>query len=187
MTRLLRRAAFAVPFGCLVAIATHAVRFGDDHAFGGEANPTLVAAAVGGSSAIALAILHAFLTAGTTMSTGTIAAVRARELVPNAGTILALAATVYYGIESLEGHGLEIGLPTLLLAVLAAGLAVGLRTFATRLAGIVADLIRDFAALLARAEHPIRRRSARTQPIHSQVAYASRRFGRAPPLQRRPL
>jgi hypothetical protein len=58
MTRLLRRATFAVPFGCLVAIATHAVRFGDEHAFGGVASETLVAAAVGGSTAIALTILH---------------------------------------------------------------------------------------------------------------------------------
>jgi hypothetical protein len=185
MTRLLRRATFAVPFGCLVAIATHAVRFGDEHAFGGVASETLVAAAVGGSTAIALAILHVFLTAGTTTSTGTVAAVRARELIPDAGTILAFAATIYYGIESLEGHGIEIGLPTLLLCALAAALAAGLRTFTAWLAGVVADLVRDWLALLDRAEHAIRFRSTRTQPIHSQVAYTTRRFGRAPPFQGR--
>jgi hypothetical protein len=31
-----RKSIFAVPFGCLVAIATHFVRFGGGHAFGGQ-------------------------------------------------------------------------------------------------------------------------------------------------------
>jgi hypothetical protein len=185
MKRMLRRAVFAVPFGGLVAIAAHTVRFGDDHVFGGEANDMLIATAVGGSALIALAILHVFLTAGTTTPTGTIAAARVRELIPNGGTIFALAASIYYGIESLEGNGIELGVATLLLAALAAALAAALRGVAAYLAGIVAVLVRDWIALLDRCEHSIRSRSLQTQPIHSQVEYATRRLGRAPPAELR--
>ena len=185
MTRALRRAVFAIPFGCLTAIVAHAVRFGDEHAFGGEAHELLVAAAIAGTVAVALAILHAFLSAGSTIVTGTIAATRAGEFVPNAATIFTLAAGVYYGIESLEGNGIEFGLPTLLLGASAAALAALLRTLAARLASIVADLVRDWIALLERRERPIRCRSRRTRPIHFQLACATRRLGRAPPPERR--
>jgi hypothetical protein len=184
MKRVLRRAVFAIPFGCLAAIVAHAVRFGDDHRFGGDANELLVAIAVAGSVAIGLAILHAFLTAGSTTVTGTIAATRAGELIPNTATIFTLAAGVYYGIESLEGNGIELGLPTLLLGASAAVLAATLRTVVARLAGIVADFVRDWIALLDRRARPIRFRSGPTRPIHSQVAYATRRSGRAPPRER---
>jgi hypothetical protein len=185
MKRALRRAVFAVPFGCLAALVTHAVRFGDEHAFGGEAHELLVAAAVAGSVAVALTVLHAFLTAGSTVVTGTIAATRAGELVPNAATIFTFAAGVYYGIESLEGNGIETGFPALLLGALAAALAALLRSLAGRLAGVVADLVRDWIALLERRAPTIRFRSRRGRSIHSQVAYATRRLGRAPPHERR--
>ena len=78
MDGVLRKSIFAVPFGCLVAIASHFVRFGDEHAFGGAANEALVSGAAGGAIAIALAILHAFVCAGTTRMTGTLAAKRMR-------------------------------------------------------------------------------------------------------------
>jgi hypothetical protein len=184
MKRVLRKAIFAIPFGCLTAIAAHTVRFGDDHAFGGDAHELLVATAVVGSTAIALAILHAFLTAGSTAVTGTIAAARAGELIPNAATIFLPAAGVYYGIESLEGHGIEIGLPTLLIGALAAALAAALRTLVAHLAGIVADLVRDWIARLDRCTGRTRFRPRRSRPIHSHVAYATRRLGRAPPRRR---
>jgi hypothetical protein len=185
MKRELRKAVSAIPFGCLTAIAVHAVRFGDEHAFGGEANPLLVATAAGGSLLIALAILHAFLTGGTTTPTGTLAAARLRERMPGAGSIFICAAGLYYGIEALEGHGFELGLPTLLLGIAAAAVAAGFRAFVAWLAGMVADLIRQLFALLSRRERAIHYRMLPTRPIHSQVAVATRQFGRAPPFQRR--
>lgn len=181
----LRKALFAVPFGCLVAVATHAVRFGDDHAFGGDANEALVATAVGGSLAIALTILHAFLTAGTTTPTATLAAARARQLIPGPVELCGLAAAVYYGIESLEGHGIELGLAPVLLVGLAALLAFALRSGVAVFAAVIAEMVRDYIALLDRREHLVRHRALQARPIHSRVAYATRRFGRAPPNGRR--
>jgi hypothetical protein len=185
MESVLRKVTFAVPFGCLAAIAAHAVRFGEDHAFGGEANDALVATAVAGTLAVAVAILHAFLTAGTTTPTATLAAARARQLVPGSAMLFALAATIYYGIEALEGHGLEVGLPTMLLGAFAAVLALTLRGAVAILAGVVADMVSDFVALLTRQEHIGWHQSLQAQVIYSQVPHAARRFGRAPPNERR--
>ena len=127
MPGALRKSIFAVPFGCLVAVATHFVRFGDDHAFGGSANEAIASLAIGGSITIALVILHAFLTTGSTTVTGTIARTRVAALLPNGPTIFTLSAAVYYGIETLEGNGVELGFPTLVLALLAALVALTLR------------------------------------------------------------
>jgi len=185
MKGVLRKAAFAVPFACLIALAAHAVRFGDEHAFGGDANEAIVATAICGSIAIALTILHAFLTAGNTTPTGTLAAVRARQLLPGAVPLFALAAGIYYGIESLEGNGIEAGRPTVLLAALAALLAFALRAFVAVFANVVAEIVRGWIALLGRREHLIWHRSLQEQPVHAQVIYATRRLGRAPPNGRR--
>jgi hypothetical protein len=184
MNDVLRKAVFAVPFACLAALAVHVARFGDDHAFGGEGNEGLVAAAVGGSVAVALTILHAFLTAGTTTSTGTIAAARARERLPNALTLFGSSAAIYYGIEALEGNGIEIGLPTLLLAASAALLAAALRAVVALVAGVVARIVSDLVALLDRREHLVGLRSPQARPIVRQLSRAARRFGRAPPNER---
>jgi hypothetical protein len=185
MKGVVRKGLFAIPFGCLAAVATHALRFGNDHAFGGPANETLVAAAAAGSVVIALAILHGFLTAGTTTPTGTLAAARARQLIPGTSSVFGLAAALYYGIESLEGHGIELGLPTVLLFLAAALIAGALRAGVARFAGLVARLVREYLALLDRREPVLWPRSHQAQPIHSQVAYATRRLGRAPPNGRR--
>jgi len=185
MNGVLRRTLFTVPFGCLIALLVHVVRFGDDHAFGGDGNEALVATAIGGSIAIALVIFHGFLTAGTTVPTGTIAAARARQLVPGVWTLFVCAAATYYGIESLEGNGIELGLPTVLLAIAAAFVAIGLRAIVALFAGLVAGMVRDWIALLDRRERVLFHRSLQVQPIHSQVTGATRRFGRAPPNERR--
>lgn len=181
----LRKSIFALPFGCLAAIAAHFVRFGDEHAFGGGANETLVAVALGGSIAIATAILHAFLTAGTTLTTGTLASARIRALIPGAPALFGCAALIYYGIESLEGNGIEVGAPIVVLAACATALACLLRGVAALVARIVADIARDWLALLDRRERLVRHAALRPQPIHSQVALTARRFGRAPPNGRR--
>jgi hypothetical protein len=183
----LRKPIFAIPFGCLAAIATHFVRFGDEHAFGGSANEALVSGAVAGSIAIAIAILTVFLSAGSTFMSGSVAATRIRALVPGAPAIFAIAAFVYYGIESLEGHGIEIGLPTIVLAIFATVLAYALRACAKAIARIVITVIRDGFARLARRERPVLRFALEPQRIHSQTARAARRLGRAPPNERRLL
>jgi hypothetical protein len=178
---LVRKAAFAVPFGCLTAILSHFVRFGDDHAFGGEANEALVAAALGGSIAIALAILHAFLTSGSTTVTGTIARVRSRALVPHPALVFGFAAFIYYGIESLEGNGIELGLPTLVLALIATLIAFLLQRLAALLAHFVAASVRVWLAILDAQHALVWHRTWLTRPLHPQFAYATRRTGRAPP------
>jgi hypothetical protein len=183
MMSLFRRAAFAVPFGCMTAIGTHVLRFGDSHAMGGDANDALVSAAAGGSIAIALAILHAFLTSGTTTVTGTLARTRVRALLPNGPVIFAIAAAVYYGIESLEGNGIELGLPTLILALLAMFTAFTLQRLCTLLARFVAHaIVAHVERLSARLRIAMRRGIPR--PLHVDAEIVARRFGRAPPMGR---
>jgi hypothetical protein len=185
MSPLLRKAAFALPFGCVTAIATHFVRFGDDHVFGGDANEALSTAALGGSIAIALAILHVFLTSGSTTVTGTIARARVRTLVPNAFVIFGVAASVYYGIESLEGNGIELGLPTVVLALFAALVAFLLTRLCALLARFVAASVRVFFQLLDAQARIAWRLAPIARPLHPQLALVTRRTGRAPPNGRR--
>jgi hypothetical protein len=185
MRAFVRRLLFALPFGCSTALISHVVRFGDDHAFGGEANEAIVAAAIGGSIAIALAILHAFVTAGSTTVTGTIARTRVRAMLPNAPTIFALAAMFYYGIETLEGNGIELGLPTFVLAAIALLVAFGLRVLCAQLARFVQSIVRDFIALLSAQPAPVAVRSSQPHPRRAQIYLTARRLGRAPPNERR--
>lgn len=181
----LRKPIFALPFGCLTAIATHFVRFGDEHAFGGRANDVLVAVAVGGAIAIAIAILAAFVSAGSTVMSGSVVASRMRALVPGTPTVFALGAFVYYGIESLEGNAIEIGVPTLVLALVAAGFAYALRASAATIARFAVTLIQEGFARLDCRERPFIRFAFEPQRIHSQIPRAARRPGRAPPHERR--
>lgn len=176
---------FALPFGCVTAIAAHLVRFGNEHAFGGAANEAINTAAIGGSLAIALVVLHAFLTAGTTTITGTIACARSRRLLPNAAVIFTIAAAVYYGIESLEGNGIEFGLPTLLLAVIAAFLAFALQRIVACFAQFASALVREWLARLDAQPRIVWCLACLAQPLHAQPALVARRFGRAPPNGRR--
>jgi len=185
MPDALRKSSLAVPFGCLVAVATHFVRFGDDHAFGGSANEALVSLAIGGSIAIALVILHAFLTAGSTTVTGTIARTRVAALLPNGPTIFTLAAALYYGIETLEGNGVELGFPTLVLALIAALLAFALRALCAQLAHFVHAIVRELVALLSARPCAVAQPAPQSHPLRAQTILAARRLGRAPPNERR--
>jgi hypothetical protein len=184
MTSVLRKAIFAFPFGCLAALLTHVARFGEDHAFGGSANTAIVSAASGGSIAIAIAILHAFLTAGTTTVTGTIAQSRVRAMLPDAPLIFACAAALYYGIEMLEGNGIELGLPTLALAAAAALLALTLRALCTQLARFACALACELVARLTARPRAVAQPAPQSHPLRAQTILAARRLGRAPPHER---
>jgi len=180
-----RKIAFAFPFGCLTALVSHEIRFGDDHAFGGEANEAIVAVAISGSVTIALVLLHTFLTAGATTVTGTIARARARRILPGPLLTFALAAAFYYGIEMLEGNGIELGLPTLVLAAIAAVVAWTLRGLCDGLARLVHEMVRELVALLSVGHDILACVPRRPLRIHAQAELASRRFGRAPPNESR--
>jgi hypothetical protein len=180
-----RKAAFAFPFGCLTALVSHAIRFGDDHTFGGEANDAIVSAAIVGSIAIAVLIFHVFLTTGSTTVTGTIARSRVRRLIPNAPLIFTLAAVLYYGIETLEGNGIELGSPTLVLAAIATLVALGLSCLCDQLARFVHAIVCEFVALLSARPFAAARPAPQPHPLRAQVFLTARRFGRAPPNERR--
>jgi len=184
MPAFFQKIAFAVPFGCLTAIATHFVRFGDDHAFGGEANEAIVTAAVGGIIGLAIGILCMFLRAGSTTTTGTIARARVNALLPNAVVIFAIAALTYYGIESLEGNGIELGLPTVLLAIFALIIGFALRRLTALLACFANDLTRDWFARLTVRNRIVWHLALEAQPVHVETLRVARRFGRAPPNAR---
>jgi hypothetical protein len=184
IAELLRKAAFTLPFACLTALASHEVRFGDDHDFGGEANAAIVSAAIGGSIAIALAILYAFLTAGSTTVTGTIARARVGKLLPNAPTIFGAALVFYYGIEMLEGNGIELGLPTLCLAGIATLVALLLQLLCGQLARFVVAIVRELVAQLSARPCVVAQPGRRPQIPRAQRLLAARRFGRAPPNER---
>jgi hypothetical protein len=180
-----RKSIFAVPFGCLVAIGTHFVRFGDDHAFGGSANEALASLAIGGSITIALVILHAFLTIGSTTVTGSIARTRVGALLPNAPTIFTIAAAIYYGIETLEGNGIELGFPTLVLALMAMLVAFTLRALCAQLASFVHAIVNELIALLSVRPCAVAQSAPQSHPLRAQTILAARRLGRAPPNERR--
>jgi hypothetical protein len=180
-----RKSVFAVPFGCLIAIGTHFVRFGDDHTFGGNANEALVSLALGGSVTIALVILHAFLTVGSTTVTGTIARTRVGALLPKAPTIFTVAAAVYYGIETLEGNGVELGFPTLVLALMATLVAFTLRALCAQLACFVHAIVSELIALLSVRPCAVAQPAPQSHPLRAQTILAARRLGRAPPNERR--
>jgi hypothetical protein len=180
-----RKSVFAVPFGCLVAIGTHFVRFGDDHTFGGNANEALVSLAIGGSITIALVILHAFLTGGSTTVTGTIARTRVGALLPNAPTIFTIAAAVYYGIETLEGNGVELGFPTLVLALIATLMAFTLSALCAQLACFIHAIVSELIALLSARPCVVAQSAPQSHPLRAQTILPARRLGRAPPNERR--
>jgi len=179
MVSFLRRIAFALPFGLVTAILSHLVRFGDDHDFGGDANGAIVSLAVVGAVTIALAMLHGFLVAGTTTPTGTLARARIARLLPHPALVFAVAATVYYTIESLEGNGIEIGFATILLALIGTLVAYALRGLCALLATFVAQAVRALVELLAPPRPVLARAYAR--PLHIEPERVARRFGRGPP------
>jgi hypothetical protein len=184
MIVFLKKAAFAVPFGCLTAIATHYVRFGDDHAFGGEGNEALVSATVAGVIGLAFGILLMFLRAGSTTTTGTIARARVNALLPHSAVIFAIAAFTYYGIESLEGNGIELGLPTVVLGLFSVLVGFLLRRLAALLAGFASDLTREWFARLGARNRIVWHLAPAAQPVHVETLRVARRFGRAPPSVR---
>jgi hypothetical protein len=185
MPSAFRKFVLAVPFGCLVAVATHFVRFGDDHAFGGSANDTLVSGAIGGSITIALVILHAFLTAGSTTVTGTLARTRVHALLPSAPLMFTLAALFYYGIETLEGNGIELGFPTLVLALIATLVAITVRKLCAQLARFVYTIVSELVALLSARPYAAAQPAPQPHPLRAQTLLTARRLGRAPPNERR--
>ncbi|GAC1413161.1 MAG: hypothetical protein NVSMB64_23390 [Candidatus Velthaea sp.] len=168
----------------MAALVTHTVRFGDNHRFGGDANEAIVTLALGGTLAIALAILHVFLTRGTTILTGTLVRTRLSALVPHPLAMFAVGSFVYYGIEALEGHAPEAGLPTLLLGLLSIVLAGLLRRLTAFFARFAAASARAWIAQLARARI-LGQLAFAAQPVHPQTVRLTRRFGRAPPNGRR--
>jgi len=184
MLAMLRRIAFALPFGLVTAIVTHLIRFGDDHDFGGDAHAAIVTLAVVGAVTLAFALLHGFLVAGTTTPTGTLARARIARLLPHPALVFGLAALTYYSIESLEGNGIEIGFATIMLAIVASVVAWGLRAFCALLATFVAEAVRALVALLAAQPRPQLALAVARRPIHRERDYVARRFGRAPPVGR---
>lgn len=184
MTFALRKAAFALPFGIVTAMAAHFVRFAGAHAFGGDANEALATGAVIGSLVIAAAILHAFLISGATTVTGTIARTRLARLTPHAGIVFLLAAATYYGIEMLEGNALELGFPTIVLAALAAVVTFALRRLCALLAHVILRIAERLIVLLAARPRLVVRLARVSRPCHAEPMLAARRFGRAPPSER---
>ncbi|GAC1420652.1 MAG: hypothetical protein NVSMB5_13220 [Candidatus Velthaea sp.] len=185
MLTLFRNAVFAVPFGVMAALVTHTMRFGDDHSFGGDANEAIVTLALGGTLALALAILHVFLARGTTILGGTVARSRLSALVPHPLAISAIAALVYYGIEALEGHAPELGVPALTLALVSIALASLLRRLTAFFARFVAEIAREWIAQLDACARIVLHLALRARPLHPQLACSTRRLGRAPPNGRR--
>jgi hypothetical protein len=181
MLSFMRRVAITLPFGLVTAIVTHLVRFGDDHEFGGEANEAIVTLATVGALTIALVLLHRFLVAGTTTPTGTLARARIARLLPHSALVFAVAAFTYYGIESLEGHGIELGFATIVLAAVAALVAAGLRLSCALLATFVARAVCALVALLAAQPRPQLALAVARRPLHVEPERVARRFGRAPP------
>lgn len=191
----IRKAVAVVPLAVLSALLAHQVRFGDDHAMGGEGNEALVGFAVASLASLALAALWLVAREARTCASGSILARRLVDALPGSGRFVPWASAIaigaigiYFGIETLE-HGFVVEgawpgvlLPSAILAIVSTCAAVG----SLGLTRVLADLGVAIANgrlffRLAEAASTVFARVSSTRPVHTGRVGFKTRFGRAPP------
>jgi hypothetical protein len=195
MTMDIRRGVAVVPLAVLSALLAHQVRFGDDHAMGGEGNESLVGFVVLTLIGLALGALWLIAREVRTCASGSLLARRLLDVLPGRGNIIATTAAitasalaVYFGVERLESccpvQGLvpDLVVPVALMLVVSLGLALAVRNLALALADLGVALVRLIAALLSPIEPvavlaPVTTRRA----LHTGHLGRESRLGRAPP------
>ena len=91
---------------------------------------------------------------------------------------------MYYGIETLEGNGVELGFPTLVLALIAALVGFALRELCAQLASFVHAIVSELTLLSVRP-CAVAQSAPQSDPLRAQTILTGRRLGRAPPNERR--
>ena len=193
----IRRGVAVVPLAVLSALLAHQVRFGDDHAMGGEGNESLVGFAVLALIGLALGALWSIARDARTCASGSILARRLLDLLPGRGSLLATTAAittsavaVYFGVERLESccpvRSLvpDLVVPLAIMLACSLGIALAVRNLAFALADLGVALVRLIAVLLSAIEPvavlaPLTARRA----LHPGRLGRESRLGRAPPLR----
>ena len=191
----IRKAVAVVPLAVLSALLAHQVRFGDDHAMGGEGNEALVGFAVASLVSLALAALWLVAREAPACASGSILARRlvdalpgSGRLIPRASAIAIGAVAIYFGIEALE-HGFvvdsvltDVLLPLAILTLVSTAVASGVLGFTRVLADLGVAIATGLVfSLLPGAAAAVFAPVARRRPLHAGRAGFKTRLGRAPP------
>lgn len=106
----IRRGVAVLPLAVVSALLAHQVRFGEDHAMGGEGNEALVGFAILALIGVAVGALWPIARESQTSASGSIVARRLLQLLPGRGAVAATTAaistsavTIYFRVERLEG------------------------------------------------------------------------------------
>ncbi len=197
MTMGIRRGVAVVPLAVLSALLAHQVRFGDDHAMGGEGNEALVSFAVVALIGLAVGAVWLIAREARTCASGSIVARRLLDVLPGRGSIGATTAAiatsgvaVYFGVERLESccpvQGLfaDFVLPVALMLVVSLVLALAIRALTLAMSDLGVAFVRLLAVLLS-ASGPVVEIApiAARRPLHTGRLGRGSRLGRAPPLR----
>lgn len=155
-----RRAVAVVPSAVVCALLAHQIRFGEDHAMGGEGHGALVGFAVASLLIVAAGALWMLARTARLGADGSVLARRLQaalpgdgRVVPNASAITTGAALAYFGIEALEGSlptdslMLDVCLPAVVLALLGVLAALLTRALARALAELTIAWVAGGAVL----------------------------------------
>lgn len=176
-----RRLPGAIVLGLVAALASHAVLFGGEHAWGGAYNSALLELTLTGLAALAAAGGALLWSGAGYAADGTVLAVRMRELLPGPAAVAAAGAAWFALGECLESA--HAGVPLLAIAV-ALSLASWLLL---RFASVALRALAEFVFIIVRGVERARRLLfdfvARVVPCYAQDDNELwwRRFSRPPP------
>jgi hypothetical protein len=176
----IRKLPGAVGLGLLASLVAHAAIYGNEHAFGGNYNTTLLSLALAALLGFAFAVAN-LAWAGRDCCVGTILASRLAELVPPLPA-LALSASAWFTCGELIERA-HAPAPFWLIAAALCAAAFGVRYFSKLLVRAVAAITiaivaRPFSARIFRAP-----RIFVVLTIARAATYLGRRFARPPPVR----
>jgi len=161
MTMDIRRGVAVLPLAVVCALLAHQVRFGKDHAMGGEGNEALVGFAILALIGVAVGALWLIARESLTCASGSIVARRLLQLLPYRGAVAATTAAistsavaVYFGVERLEGCCPvgdlvpDLVVPAALMLAVSFILTLAIRALALALADLGVAFVRIVAGLL---------------------------------------
>lgn len=157
----IRRGVAVLPLAVVSALLAHQVRFGEDHAMGGEGNEALVGFAILALIGVAVGALWPIARESQTSASGSIVARRLLQLLPGRGAVAATTAAIstsavaiYFRVERLEGCCPvgdlvpELVVPAALMLAVSFILTLAIRALALALADLGVAFVRIVAGLL---------------------------------------
>lgn len=178
-----RRLPGATVLGLVAALASHAVLFGGEHAWGGTYNSVLLELTLTGLAGLAAAAGALLWSGSRCAADGTVLAVRMRELLPGSAAVAAAGAAWFALGECLESA--HAGVPLLAIAVtlaLASWLVLRCASVALRALAEFVFIIASAIALPRRQNFVWRPSTTPVQGFAQDDKLWRRRFTRPPPV-----